>query len=142
VHEAGALSEAASVHDFNTPGDLESPQIYLLRSSNLPLERFEFETFAVSDLHSELMHQKGQLRQLCDQLEESLTNSQTAIKTVEEARRQQRAMQRPAEAAGAGGAAAAAAEIQRAAAAPAPSTASASSSTRAFVVASGQEQRQ
>jgi hypothetical protein len=142
VHEAGALPEAASVHDFNTPGHLESPQIYLLRSSNLPLERFEEETFAVSDLHSELMHQKGQLRQLCDQLEESLTNSQTAIKTVEEARRQQRAMQRPAEAAGAGAAAAAAAEIQRAAAAPAPRTASASSSTRAFVVASGHEQRQ
>ena len=131
VHEAGALSEAASVHDFTTPGHLESPQIYLWRSSNLPLERFEFETFAVSDLHSELKHQLGQLRQLRDQLEESLTNSQTAIKTVEEARRQQRAMQRSAEAAATGGAAAAAA--------PAPSTASASSSTRAFVVASGHE---
>ena len=141
VHEAGALPEAASVHDFNTPGHLESPQVYLLRSLNLPEERFEFETFAVSDLHSELKHQLGQLGQLRDQLEDSLTNSQTAIKTVEEARRQQRAMLRPAEAAATGGAAAAAAaaaEIQRAAAAPAPSTASASSST----VASGHEQRQ
>ena len=96
VHEAGALSEAASEHDFNTPG--HSPQIFLCRSSNLPREKFEFETL-------ELEQQVEQVRQLSDQLKESLTNSQTAIKTIEEARRQ-----------------------QRAAAAPVPSSASASSS--------------
>ena len=96
VHEAGALSEAASEHDFNTPG--HSPQIFLCRSSNLPREKFEFETL-------ELKQQVEQVRQLSDQLKESLTNSQTAIKTIEEARRQ-----------------------QRAAAAPVPSSASASSS--------------